>query len=131
MDSLKKLSVDVMEKGLPDAVIAELLDCCGTSVYIIARAEGQRYHILYNKSLSKFYVRHAGEEGEEEDKPIRSPGLLMDTDALLAFIELFCGFTPTYRGELRVCVLGAQIHIRDKEEFLAALQMLRGIYEVS
>ena len=126
MDSLKKLSSTILDQGVPSSVIAELIECAPKTVYITVSSYNTCYNIRYVNALSKYYVSNISDG--QEDAPV--PGLLMDFDGLLAFVDSFYGFGLTANKRQVVYVLKKECLIHSKEGFTKAMHLLQGTYEV-
>lgn len=130
MESLKKLSTDILDKGIPDMVIAELIDRCPKTVYISVGCYSRWYNIYYVNALSKYYIQRT-HSVEGLNPPTVVPNLLMDSEGLLVFVEYFCGFGLTANKRQQVHLLETEYFTHSREGFIKAMRLLQGTYEVS
>ena len=125
MLSLKKLSINILEKGVPDSIISELIENCPKTVFISSEQTNEKYIIKYINSLEKYYVQKISTRETTEEKS--SPDLLMTFEGTLAFTEIFCKFEKNKRPKIHA--FKKKSPIRDREELIQALNLLRGTYE--
>lgn len=134
MDSLKKLSIDILDKGVPDKLIYELIERGPKTVYIRVTVDRTSYEIRYVRALSRYHVRdpEAANRASGENEPLApKPDLLLDFDSTVVFIELFnASLSGGYSASTELHMLGHSKRLfPGRNGLIEALRTLKGACE--